>query len=64
MAGGGLMEAASKKRQGLKEGTKFQDLANLRDKAKTDAGTDNLKKFKLLWYHQEKRKGIAIKEKK
>ena len=56
-AGGGLMEATSRlNRQGLKEGTKFQDLVrgNLRDKAKTDAGTDNLKKLLL----QKKRNSL------
>ena len=68
-AGGGLMEATSRlKRQGLKEGTKFQDLVrgNLRDKAKTDAGTDNLKKFKknVVMVSSGKRKGRIVPDTK
>ena len=67
--GGGLTEATARlKRQGLKEGSKFQDLVrgNLRDAAKTDAGTGNLKKFKknVVMVSSGKRKGRIVPDTK
>jgi len=55
-------------RAGFKSGSKFQDLVrgNLRDAAKTDAGTGNLKKFKknVVMVTSGKRKGRIVPDTK